>query len=90
MNNLEKRIERVCRLLSRDYLSQGDRGGSQEALKNITLARTDAVPRFDPFQRLCDTQRKWERLMKYTERGNVSSAIKEIIEEGNIHSNARK
>jgi hypothetical protein len=50
--DLEEKIEQTCKLLSEEYLAQGDIKGCEEALNNIALARTDAVPRFDPFQKL--------------------------------------
>ncbi len=78
--DLEEKIKKSCRLLSEEYLAQGNKKGSEEALKNIDLARTDAVPKFDPFQNLCNLQKRWQGLMEYTSRREVSLTIKEIIE----------
>jgi hypothetical protein len=78
--DLEEKIEKACKLLSDEYLAQGDKTGSEEALKNIELARTDAVPGFDPFDSLCNLQRRWQKLMDYTGRGDVSLRMREIIE----------
>ena len=77
---LEEKIEKSCELLSEEYLAQGDKKGSEEALKNIELAKTDAVPRFDPFHSLCNPQKRWEELMEYTSKREVGSGIKRIIE----------
>ena len=77
---LEEKIEKSCELLSEEYLAQGDKKGSEEALKNIELARTDAVPKSDPFQNLCHLQKRWEELMEYTSKREVGSGIKRIIE----------
>lgn len=79
-SDLEDKIEKSCRLLSEEYLAQGDKKGSDEALKNIELARSEAVLQFDPFQNLVDLQKRWQELMDYTGRREVSSAIKEVIE----------
>ncbi|MGB2769336.1 MAG: hypothetical protein WBC88_06395 [Candidatus Zixiibacteriota bacterium] len=78
--DLEEKIEKACKLLSDEYLAQGDKTGSEEALRNIELARTDAVPGFDPFDNLCNLQRRWQELMDYTGRGDVSLRMREIIE----------
>jgi len=80
--DLEEKIAKSCKLLSEEYLAQGDRKGSEEALNNIALAKTDAVPKYDPFQRLCELQKRWQELMEYTSKRNVLSGIKKIIESG--------
>lgn len=78
-NDLEEKIEKSCRLLSEEYGTQGDTQGNEEALKNIELARTDALPKYDPFQRLCEMQKRWQALMNYTSKGEVCSKLGEII-----------
>lgn len=77
--DLDDKIEKSCKLLSEEYLARGDRRGSEEALNNIALARTDALPKFDPFQSLCALQKRWRELMKYTSKGEVRLSIREII-----------
>lgn len=78
--NLEEKIEKASRLLSEGYLARGDEKGSQEALRNLELAKTEAVPKRDPFQHLCDLQKRWQGLMEYTGRESVSFRIKRIIQ----------
>ena len=78
--DLEEKIEKSCQLLSEEYLAQDDKKGSEEALKNIELAKSEAVPKFDPFENLCHLQKRWQELMEYTSKREVSSPIKEIIE----------
>jgi hypothetical protein len=78
--DLEEKIEKACRLLSLEYLGQGDRRGAEEALRNIELAQTDAAPKFDPFDKLCSLQKRWQELMNYTGEGETNSRIREIIE----------
>ena len=82
--DLEEKIEKSCKLLSEEYLARGDRRSGEEALKNITIAKTDAVPKYDPFQRLCELQKRWQELMEYTGEGDVRSSIRRIIEGGGI------
>lgn len=77
--DLESKIENASKLLSEEYLAQGDSEASEEALKNIILARTDAVPNFDPFQKLCALQRRWQELMSFTAQERIRSRISDII-----------
>ena len=80
--DLEQKIEKSCKLLSDEYLAQGDKNGGEEALNNIKLAKTDAVPRFDPFQNLCNLQKRWEKLMEFTSKKEIQSGIRQVIEKG--------
>ncbi len=74
-SDLEEKIEGTCRLLSEEYLEQGDTAGSEEALRNIELARTDAVPKLDPFQRLCELQKRWQELMEFAGSDEVRTRL---------------
>lgn len=78
--DLEEKIEESCKLLSEELLSQNDKKGSEEALNNIVLARDDAVPQYDPYKSLCEIQKRWQRLMEYTGKGEVCSRLSGIIE----------
>ena len=78
--DLEEKIEKSCKLLSEEYSAQGDIQGSEGALNNIALARTDAIPKYDPFQRLCELQKRWQGLMEYTSKSEVRSCVRGIIE----------
>lgn len=78
--DLDEKIERACKLLAEEYRAQGDLKGAEEALRNITLAKTEAVPKFNPFQRLCELQKEWRELMAYAEKREVSSSITEVVE----------
>lgn len=62
------KIEKSCKLLSEEYLAHGDRRSGEEALNNIALAKTDAVPKYDPFQRLCQLQKRWQEFKEARKR----------------------
>ena len=49
-------------------------------MRNIELAQTDAVPKFDPFDELCNLQKRWQELMDYAGEGEANSRIREIIQ----------
>jgi hypothetical protein len=77
--DLKDKIEKACTALSDEYVAQGEKEASEEALNNIKLATTDAVPKHDPFDRLCELQKLWKELMDYTGQREVREAISEII-----------
>ena len=81
-NDLENKIEKSCTSMSEGYLALGDKQGSDEALNNILLAKTDAVPEHDPFQSLVVLQRHWQKFMEFTGKEEIGSKIREIIENG--------
>ncbi|MGB2762623.1 MAG: hypothetical protein WBC21_03780 [Minisyncoccales bacterium] len=77
--DLEEKIEKSSKLLSEEYLAQGDKQSSEEALNNIAIAKTDAVPKYDPFQRLCELQKCWKELMLFTGRGEIRPLIRDVL-----------
>ncbi len=79
-NDLEEKIKMSCELLSKDYLAEGDSMCSEATLGNITIAKTDAEPDNNPFLHLCKLQKRWQGMMEYTGKDDVSSGIKAIIE----------
>ncbi|NOX96614.1 MAG: hypothetical protein GXO98_00825 [Nitrospirae bacterium] len=78
--DLDEKIEKACRLLSAEYLARGDKQSSEETLKNIAIAATETMSKDDPFQRLGELKKRWEGLLKYTDKTEVRSRIREIIE----------
>jgi hypothetical protein len=78
--DLERKIEKSSQLLSRECLAQGDKKGSEEALRNVELSKTDAAPTHDPFQDLCSLQKRWQGLMEFTGKKEIQSGIRRIIE----------
>jgi len=81
-NDLENRIEKSCTLMSEGYLALGDKKGSDEALNNILLAKTEFLPGHDPFQSMVVLQRHWQKFMEFTGKEEIRSKIREIIENG--------
>lgn len=77
--DLEEKVEKSCRLLSEQYLKEGDEKGSEEALKNIELTTGDAVPKFDPFHNLLKLKKSWQKLMEYMNQKGMLSALREIM-----------
>ena len=78
--DLEAKVEKSCKLLSNEYLAKGNKLDSKEALHNITLAKSDAVPKYDPFERLCQMQKHWKDLMEYSSKSKVRARIRGVIE----------
>ena len=77
--NLEEKIEKSSKLLSEEYLANGDRQDSKEALNNIAIAKTGAVPKYDAFQNFCEFQKHWKEFMLFTKEKKIQQLIKNII-----------
>ena len=81
--DLEERFERACKLLAEEYKAKGDKKGCEEALKNIEIARNEAMrwKKLDAFQLFCNTQIRWESLMNWANKGEIRSSMQEILSE---------
>jgi hypothetical protein len=63
--DLDEKIFRSNVMLALDYLSEGDKSGALECMKNIHLARTMPPPEINPFQDLLRLQKTWQNLMEH-------------------------
>lgn len=77
--NLEEKFEQACTVLAEEYSAQGDEKSRVETLHNIVLANTDAVPKFDPFEKFCELQKRWRDLMLFTSQVDVRLRIRDSI-----------
>ncbi len=73
--DLEERILRSNVMLAIDYLSEGDKRGAMECMKNIRLARTTPPPESNPFQDLLRLQKSWENLMEHFSSEKVRQEV---------------
>ena len=80
-SDLEKRFERACKLLAEEYKTKGDERGCEEALKNIEIAKNEAMrwKKLDAFQMFCLMQSRWESLMKWAGKREIRSAVQEVL-----------
>jgi hypothetical protein len=67
-DNLHEMIFKSNQMLALKYLQDGNIEGSRECQKNILLAESDALPRFNPFEKLIELQKLWEKLMAFLEK----------------------
>jgi glycosyltransferase involved in cell wall biosynthesis len=74
-DDLDELIFRSNLMLGTKCLAAGDLTGYKECMRNIYLSQTDAVPKFDPFERLVDLQKRWEELMEFLGNETVKSQI---------------
>ena len=81
-SDLEDKVEKACKLLSEEYSSRGQELDSKESLHNTVIVKSDAVPKHDPFQKLCSLQKVWKGLMEYSTNSAISSPMRKIIEVG--------
>lgn len=71
-DNLNELIFKSNQMLAFKYLQEGDIEASQECQKNILLAECDALPSFNPFEKVLELQSQWENLMSF-----IAEEIKE-------------
>jgi hypothetical protein len=77
--NIETKIRKSSKLLSDEYLALGDKRGSKEALNNIIIAKTEAVPKYDPFLWLCELQKRWHELMRFSSQEEIRLQMQDIV-----------
>jgi hypothetical protein len=79
-SDLEDKVEKACKLLSDEYSSQGHEFDSKESLHNTVIVKSDAVPKHDPFQKLCSLQKLWKGLMEYSSSSDISLKMRKTLE----------
>ncbi len=78
-DDLEDKIERACTLLAEQYSAQGNETDAEETLKNIKIARTQAVSKNNPFRRFVRTKRLWEEMMDLTAGKDIRERLKSLF-----------
>jgi hypothetical protein len=74
-SDLEDKVEKACALLSEEYRSRGQELDSKESLHNIVIVKSDAVPKHDPFQKICSLQKLWKEFMEYSSKRDISAEM---------------
>ena len=77
--DLDEIIETSCKRLSEQYLAEGDNAACEETLKNITLAKTEANPQFDPFEEMRNFQKRWQEMMEYVDNNDIRKSMRGIL-----------
>ena len=78
-SDLDEIIETSCKMLSEQYLDEDDKVASKETLRNITLAKTEANPQFDPFEKMCNFQNRWQKMMEFVDNDDIRNNMQEIL-----------
>ena len=81
-DDLEEKIKDSSIMLALQYLTEKDYVSAAEALKNIQLCYTDAVPKFDAFSAYMYTQKCWEKMICEVKRNRY--ALRKIMERNNL------
>ncbi|MDY7039666.1 MAG: hypothetical protein SVX38_02250 [Chloroflexota bacterium] len=77
--DLEDKILKANLILALDYVSRGDAEASQEALQNVWLAKTDAVPRDNAFHAYLAFQRRWAQLVALASADEVWPRMQSVV-----------
>ena len=78
-DDLEDKISRACRALANHYRQEGTEEDVEETLKNITIARSDAVPKENAFHHLIHIKNQWEQLMTITSDKGLKSRLRKVF-----------
>ncbi len=78
-DDLEDKIERACTLLAEQYRAQGSKIDAEEALKNIKIAKTQAVSKNNLFRRFLRTKKLWEEMMDLTAEKDIKERLKSFF-----------
>jgi hypothetical protein len=78
-DDLEERIFRSNLMLAVEYIQEEDKEGALECMRNISLAKSEALPRDDPIDNLLHLQGMWEKMMDYFADRNKSQEVLKLI-----------
>ncbi|MFC1728354.1 hypothetical protein ACFLZ7_02730 [Nanoarchaeota archaeon] len=78
-NNLDNKIKKSSEILYEQYSSLGDGFSASECLRNIELAKTKAMPKYDVFKHMLRLQRKWESFSNLLSKKEVKKALKKCL-----------
>ncbi len=78
-DDLEKKIERACTILADQYRLEGKEVDAAEALKNIEIAKFNAVPVENAFYHLLNIKKLWEKMMEFTSRNDIREQLQHVL-----------
>ncbi|NIM92923.1 MAG: cyclic nucleotide-binding domain-containing protein [Anaerolineales bacterium] len=81
---LDDKILKTNLILALDYLTEDRVEDTKETIRNIWLARTKAIPKFNPFEHYLNIQRQWRALRKVVSRV-LHDSFYYIIQRGDIY-----
>ncbi len=80
--DLGDKIFKTNIILALNYLADNNIEACKETIKNIYLARYDAIPHYNTFDTYLEFQKKWRKLLEYT--NEFDNILKDIILKGQI------
>ncbi|MCD4820323.1 MAG: cyclic nucleotide-binding domain-containing protein [Candidatus Cloacimonetes bacterium] len=80
--DLGDKIFKTNIILALDYLANNEIEACKETVQNIYLARYDAIPHTDTYQKYLDFQNNWRKVLEHTK--DMGNTLKDIIKSGLI------
>ncbi len=80
--DLGDKIFKTNIILALNYLADGEIEACRETIKNIYLARYDAIPHYNTYEKYLNFQKRWRKLLEHTK--GFGENLKEIILEGRL------
>ena len=78
-DDLEKKIERACTILAEQYRKDGKEADAAETLKNIEIAKFDAIPAENTFNHLLNIKKLWEKMMEFTSQNDIRERLQHVL-----------
>jgi len=76
-DDLEEKIARACKILADDYRTEEKEVDAKEALKNIDIARREALPGENAFHRVLRVKKLWEKMMEFIDREDIRERLRQ-------------
>ena len=79
--DLDDKIKKANDKLAEEYRLKGDHQGEKQALNNIKLAESEAIPKFDPVDRYERLRNQWMELIRMIQNPSVKKKLEDIIDQ---------
>ncbi|MCD4795753.1 MAG: cyclic nucleotide-binding domain-containing protein [Candidatus Cloacimonetes bacterium] len=80
--DLGDKIFKTNIILALNYLADNDVESCKETIKNIYLAKYEAIPHYDTFETYLEFQKNWRKLLEHTK--DFGNELKDIVLESRI------
>jgi hypothetical protein len=78
-DDLEEKIERASMILADDYRDEGKESDAQETLRNIEIARGEAIPSENAFLSVLEFKKAWAEMMTFADQRETRENLKQAI-----------
>lgn len=78
-DDLEEKVANACEALASQYRAQRKKIDAREALRNIEIAQSQALPHENTFRQLLSMKRLWENMMDFTAQKDIRERLRALF-----------